>query len=202
MGEVMKLSFSITGEFVTDIARQWFWDEDKPYEVCEELLMACLISDQVTEDFKKKAVSDILEGRKKLVGVNTIQLVDDNKNIRPLSEKYKQMYRKRGIADIKSDMEINAINYVDPWSTFKSIKSIKDFRSDKCHSYDDCLDYFAGEPYGHYGDLESRYYEYKTRMGMWMFQYPELVYDATDNGRLKVGSDEFWANIYENIKAD
>lgn len=37
MGE--QLHFSIDGELLTAIARDWFWKMDKPYKKCEELLL-------------------------------------------------------------------------------------------------------------------------------------------------------------------
>ena len=61
-----SLSFSIDAAFLTDLARQWFWDEK-----CEELLMCCIdSSDILTADEKRHIYQDIIKGRKKLVGVN------------------------------------------------------------------------------------------------------------------------------------
>ena len=34
-----KLCFSVTGEFVTNTARDWFWAEKKPYKKVEEFLL-------------------------------------------------------------------------------------------------------------------------------------------------------------------
>ena len=41
MGE--QLHFSMDGEFLTAIARDWFWNMDKPYKKCEELLLSCMM---------------------------------------------------------------------------------------------------------------------------------------------------------------
>lgn len=41
MGE--QLHFSMDGEFLTAIARDWFWKMDKPYKKCEELLLSCMM---------------------------------------------------------------------------------------------------------------------------------------------------------------
>ena len=46
MGE--QLHFSMDGEFLTAIARDWFWNMDKPYKKCEELLLSCMISDAMS----------------------------------------------------------------------------------------------------------------------------------------------------------
>lgn len=80
-----ELHFSIEGEFITNVARSWFWDEDKPYEKSEELLMSCMCGGSDTE--KRVTCQDIIEGRKKLVGINEFELVDDNENVRPISKK-------------------------------------------------------------------------------------------------------------------
>ena len=64
------IAFKVDGSFITDIARTWFWDENKPYEKCEELLLSCLGGTKSTLDNLKWIVQQILEGRKKLVGVN------------------------------------------------------------------------------------------------------------------------------------
>lgn len=41
MGE--QLHFSMDGEFLTAIERDWFWNMDKPYKKCEELLLSCMM---------------------------------------------------------------------------------------------------------------------------------------------------------------
>lgn len=74
MGE--QLHFSMDGEFLTAIARDWFWNMDKPYKKCEELLLSCMTGGNKEE--KRHVCQDIIEGRKKLVGVNEFELVDDN----------------------------------------------------------------------------------------------------------------------------
>lgn len=58
-----ELSFKIQGEFVCHLARSWFWDENREYEKCEELLLSCLMTDEISEEEKKKIVVEILEGR-------------------------------------------------------------------------------------------------------------------------------------------
>ena len=78
-----SVNFQIEGEFVCDLARVWFWDEGREYSKCEELLLSCLVTDQITLEEKKKIVVEILEGRKKLVGVNSLSLVDDNARMAP-----------------------------------------------------------------------------------------------------------------------
>ena len=82
MGE--QLHFSMDGEFLTAIARDWFWNMDKPYKKCEELLLSCMMGGN--EEEKRHVCQDIIEGRKKLVGVNEFELVDDNIHVRSLGQ--------------------------------------------------------------------------------------------------------------------
>ena len=88
------LHWSISGEFITDIARSWFWDENKPYETCEELLLNCLISPKLTLEDRKNIARDIIEGRKKITGVNELTVENDGKNIRPIQTKIKELMHK------------------------------------------------------------------------------------------------------------
>lgn len=73
------------GEFLTAIARDWFWNMDKPYKKCEELLLSCMMGGN--EEEKRHVCQDIIEGRKRLVGVNEFELVDDNVHVRSLGQK-------------------------------------------------------------------------------------------------------------------
>jgi hypothetical protein len=38
MEKVEELYFKIDGEYITDLVRTFFWNEDKPYSTCEEIL--------------------------------------------------------------------------------------------------------------------------------------------------------------------
>ncbi len=51
-----SVNFQIEGEFVCDLARAWFWDEGREYAKCEELLLSCLMTDNITLEEKKKIV--------------------------------------------------------------------------------------------------------------------------------------------------
>lgn len=59
-----ELYFQVEGEFICDLARTMFWDDDRPYEACEELLLSCLGTDEISLDEKKIIAQDILEGKK------------------------------------------------------------------------------------------------------------------------------------------
>lgn len=76
------MQFHIDSAFLTDIARSWFWNEKMPYEKSEELLMCCLNTDKLSLEEKKAICKDVIEGRKKFVGIDECQIVDDGKNVR------------------------------------------------------------------------------------------------------------------------
>lgn len=76
------MQFHIDSAFLTDIARSWFWNEKMPYKKSEELLMCCLNTDKLSLEEKKAICKDVIEGRKKFVGIDECQIVDDSKNVR------------------------------------------------------------------------------------------------------------------------
>lgn len=110
------LQWKIDGEFICDLARTWFWDEDRPYAKCEELLLDCLVTDELTLEERKQIVVEILEGRVKLVGINTLDLVEDGKNIRPLSQKIDELRKKDILNKIEEDIENHALSYIDKYA--------------------------------------------------------------------------------------
>lgn len=108
MGE--QLHFSIDGEFLTAIARDWFWKMDKPYKKCEELLLSCMMGGN--EEEKRHVCQDIIEGRKKLVGVNEFELVDDNVHVRSLGQKVEELQHKMLVNQIREDKKELNVNVI------------------------------------------------------------------------------------------
>ena len=96
-----RLNFSIDGEFLTNVARDWFWNMNKPYKKCEELLFSCMEGGDKEE--KRRVCQDIIEGRKKLVGINEFELVDDNTKVRPLGQKVEELQRKMLVSQCREN---------------------------------------------------------------------------------------------------
>lgn len=206
MTEITK--FSVTGEFITNLARIWFWEEDRPLETCTKLLNCCIQGDN--EDAKQIIIRDILEGRKKFEGINKLELVDDNEQIRPLITKFTQKERKAGITKIELEMITNFTKYVDKWSTVKSTHSDVIFNRD-LNTYDDWVGWLTttrGSTFGHeepitYQDKSENnvnIIDTATKGGCWLIDYPELCYDCCDGDLQQIGSAEFWKNIYKWTK--
>jgi hypothetical protein len=76
------LHFSITGEFVTETARNMLYLEDKPYKNVEAFLLSCMLNSDISLKKKKKYVREILQGNKKFItSGNQLELVLDNTDI-------------------------------------------------------------------------------------------------------------------------
>lgn len=193
------LHFSVDAEFVTRIAREWLWDEHRPYEKCYQLLEACLGG--MPEDQKQPTIIAILEGRKKLVGINTCEVVDDNEHVRPLSQYIKSIEHARAIEQIRRDMDIHFNRYVDHWSTIKSshrdVLEIE-YRGDNFEpqSYQECYEYYTKINGWFMEDELAK----PTECGLWLYNEADLVATCCENNISNIGTEEFWDNIYQEIK--
>lgn len=84
MSEARSLSFSVEGEFITNLAREWYYVEHKPYDKSEELLLSCMQGTEQTEEELKKLAKDIMIGKLKLEGNSNkegLYLEDDDCDI-------------------------------------------------------------------------------------------------------------------------
>lgn len=111
------LCFSITGEFVTNTARAWFWAELKPFKTVERFLLDCMSGTDTPIDTLKQFVREVLLGKKKFIG-NTADgsyaLTDDNTNIKReyhymrymrLSKDIEYIYEKVKAGDLDVDID-------------------------------------------------------------------------------------------------
>ena len=78
------LCFSITGEFVTNIARSWLYEERRPYTVVLNFLLNCMVGTKLKKATLIKYANDVLTGKKKFIG-NTKDdsycMVDDDTDV-------------------------------------------------------------------------------------------------------------------------
>lgn len=90
----MELAFNVEGEFITRTAREWFYDERKPYNKVEELLLSCMCGTNIPKQTLKKYVEDILKFKRKFIGNtqdDSFCLVEDGKtpeSLKKLVENY------------------------------------------------------------------------------------------------------------------
>ena len=195
------MQFHIDSAFLTDIARSWFWNEKMPYKKSEKLLMCCLNTDKLSLEEKKAICKDVIEGRKKFVGIDECQIVDDGKNVRTIDEELKNHTRYNAIAAIKTDIACNLFKYLDPFSVNCSYSEL----AEKIKS---------GEIENTISDIEDyllNYHEVKEddvlNCGMWLWQRPEFITDICDASKIPEGNsplvaykDGFWRYIYVALK--
>ena len=68
MGEVREVSFDVRGEFITQMAKEWCFVENRGYDKVMELLLSCMEGTEQSEKELKRLAEDILLGRAALVG--------------------------------------------------------------------------------------------------------------------------------------
>lgn len=104
------------------------------------------MTDQISLEEKKQIVVEILEGRKKLVGVNSLSLVDDGARIRPLADKIEKYRKKEIIHKIEEDIQRRPLAYLDPYSCEHDPAEYEPVSGSLC--YDDQRDIW--DAYGKY----------------------------------------------------
>ena len=204
-----QIGFKVDGEWLTDFVRTWFWDENKPYETCENLLLQSLINPEIPIQQTKQIIQEIIEGRKKLVGINEFTLVEDNENIRPLSKKLNEQRRVIEIQKMKLLMDSRMIMFVDPYSTVKSLPAAKEYG---VTNYEQCMTWFWYEEdaiqHGYMrpwtpGEGMLLNENDDTGLGLWLYHYPEIAYDAFLKNDEHLPNDYyregFWKAVYEII---
>lgn len=63
-----EISFGVQGEFVTKIAREWFYTGEKSFDEVMEFLLACMENPDISENERKRHAADILLGWAALKG--------------------------------------------------------------------------------------------------------------------------------------
>ena len=195
----MKVNIYVNGEEICKLVRDLFWVENLEYEECEKILIECLDNLEISLQEKQIIVQNIIEGRSKLVGTNVFSLVDDNSNVRLISSKLKKNNKKDIINDIKLDMISNPYNYIDPFSTVKSILEFDRRRSDNC-CFADIYKYFACNEDGE----EYKSFSKATKCGLWLIGDAEFVFDVYGKQIPYKSSEneyyDFWDKVYQKIK--
>lgn len=198
-----SLSFSINGEFLTNTARTWFWDENKSYETCEKLLLNCLINPAISQDQTKQIAQDILEYRQKLTGDSAtgLYIEPDPGPVRPITEKLNNLQHELKIERIRQKMDADPLSFVDPYSTVKSLKAFKEgiTRFGHCHDKDSIVEYFTKDTPNFITKNAKRLPSYKAPFwcGLWLFDEPEFVLQICEQNHCNPGTDIFWEAIYK-----
>lgn len=195
----MKINVYINGEEICKLVRDLFWVENLEYEECEKILIECLDNLNISLQEKQLIIQDIIEGRRKLVGTNVFSLIDDNSNVRLISSKLKKNEENDMVNQIRLDMISNPYNYIDPFSTVKSIKRFDEIKSVNC-DFNEIYKYFACNEDGE----EYKSFSKETKCGLWLIGDAEFVFDVYGKPiPCKTSEDEyadFWNKIYQKIK--
>ena len=131
------LNFSISGEFITRTAREWFFIEHKPYSTVEELLLSCMTGTTTPEGTLKIMAQDILLGRAEFRGNSGdgtfcyVRLDDPSETnlfteYSKLSQKYDDC--KKDLTGI-TEKYLNVIECLSVWaegSIYEALEELKD----------------------------------------------------------------------------
>lgn len=115
----MNLAFNISGEYITTLARQWFYDEKKPFEKVKELLLSCMCGTSISKKTLNTYVEDILKFKRKFIGNtedNTFRLVEDNE-VNDKVKYYKDI-KKYG----KIPFEVCEYGFINPQGKYIPVK--------------------------------------------------------------------------------
>ena len=58
-------------------------------------MLSCFVNSNISEEEKDNILIDIIEGRKKITGINEFELVEDNKKIRSIKEELENRKRQK-----------------------------------------------------------------------------------------------------------
>lgn len=115
----MKISFSVEGEFITDLARDWFYNRKVPYTKVKELLLSCMAGTDIPKSKLIEYVGDILKFKKKFIGNtrdNTFTLVEDPE-VNRLSKYFETLKEYRVLP-----FEISPYGFINPEGKYIPVK--------------------------------------------------------------------------------
>lgn len=119
----MNLCFNIQGEFVTETARNWFYEERRPFKKVQEFLLSCMCGTDIPIETLKKYAEDVLKFKKKFIGNtsdDTFCLVDEEKDEIFLT-KYYETLKEYG----KIPFEICEYGYINPQGKYIPVEWCK-----------------------------------------------------------------------------
>lgn len=196
-----KIPFVVSGEFITNLVRDWLWEEKRPLKVCIDFLADALGLE--TAEQKNIAVQ-ILEGRKKLVGNNVFTLEDDNEHVRPLSDLTGDLEKENMLLKIQMDMQSNFRRYVDIWATVKSSHPDALHINGDPTTYAECVDWYCKDdsrPPEYLIMQNMRLLDTPTMGGLWLINEPEMVYECCQQDMREIGKPDFWERVYQMVQS-
>lgn len=112
------MNFNITGDYITELARSWFYEERRPYKVVEELLLECMCGTDTPKETLKGYAFDIINLTRKFVGEtqdDSFGLIEEEKEkVEILRKKYPlYKYVDELITSGKLPFEICEYGFID-----------------------------------------------------------------------------------------
>lgn len=128
--ETKEIRFSVSGKFITNLAREWFYLESRPLEKVMDLLLSCMCGTDMSEKELRRNAEDVLLGRAEFEGNtrdNSFRLVKYSPDEQPdiasqfdIFERYSKESQLRKDAEKKRDKYLNwyeiAMEYVPNYS--------------------------------------------------------------------------------------
>ena len=120
---IEQLCFSITGDFVTNTARDWLYAEKRPYDKVMEFLLSCMCGTDADKTTLESLAHDVLMGKRKFIGNTRNEsfcMVDDDTDIIKL---YPYAFENRPVSIVYEDEE----EFIDPFNIDSVMKNIRAF---------------------------------------------------------------------------
>lgn len=112
-----EIRFSVSGEFITNLAREWFFIERRPFEKVMDLLLSCMCGTDMSEKELRRNAEDVLLGRAEFEGNtrdNSFRLVKYSPDEQPdiagqfdIFERYSKQSQIRKDAEKERDKYLN-----------------------------------------------------------------------------------------------
>lgn len=124
-----EITFNVSGQFITNLAREWFYLEKRSLEKVMDLLLSCMCGTDMSEKELRRNAEDVLLGRADFAGNtrdNSFRLVKYSPDEQPASgqfdifESYSKELQRREDAEKERDKYLNwyeiAMEYVPNYS--------------------------------------------------------------------------------------
>lgn len=120
MEDCKMISFDVRGEFITQMAKEWFFVENRGYDKVMELLLSCMEGTEQSEKELKRLAEDILLGRAALVGStgdNTYHMDVYEPDEQPVQPEWSDIFRKMSYLMSKLNDTEKELQKMQDWYT-------------------------------------------------------------------------------------
>lgn len=112
-----EIRFSVSGKFITNLAREWFYLESRPLEKVMDLLLSCMGGTDMSEKELRRNAEDVLLGRAEFEGNtrdNSFRLVKYSPDEQPdIASQFDIFERYSKESQIRKDVEKERDKYPD-----------------------------------------------------------------------------------------